>query len=278
MAELVVKEFKRYGHDMLRVVRRSDGTRVALHNRKSGETTFDDDRLAEQVRAVLAPYLATQPQRPPQKAAAPPSATTMPDVARNRPAQALKEQVRSLEPSRTKRLVAKVFNIETVTSSWEAGAAGERVVGKRLVALERQGWEVLHSVRLASGSDIDHLAIGPEGVFTINTKHHAGATIRVGTHVVWVNRSKLPYIRNSRHEAERAARLLTAACRMPVEVTPVLAFVGAQRIDYTDPAPDVIATDADSIARVLKQRPRILTPHSRDLIFAAARASETWLG
>lgn len=36
-----------------------------------------------------------------------------------------------------------------------------------------------------------------------------------------------PYIRNSRHEAGRAARLLTAACGFPVAVTGVVVPVGA---------------------------------------------------
>jgi hypothetical protein len=33
-------------------------------------------------------------------------------------------------------------------------------------------WTVLHSVPVGTGStDIDHIAIGPAGVFTLNTKY-----------------------------------------------------------------------------------------------------------
>ncbi|MBG6212216.1 hypothetical protein RCH23_000129 [Cryobacterium sp. CAN_C3] len=36
-------------------------------------------------------------------------------------------------------------------------------------------WTVLHAVPVGSGSsDIDHVVIGPAGVFTINTKNHTG--------------------------------------------------------------------------------------------------------
>ncbi len=42
-------------------------------------------------------------------------------------------------------------------------------------------WRVLHAIPVGErGSDIDHLAIGPAGVFTINAKYHAGAKIWVG--------------------------------------------------------------------------------------------------
>ena len=52
--------------------------------------------------------------------------------------------------------VARVFGVHTEERAWRVGSVGER------------------------GSDIDHLAIGPGGVFTINAKHHAGAKIWVG--------------------------------------------------------------------------------------------------
>ena len=45
-------------------------------------------------------------------------------------------------------------------------------MGAELNRLGRHGWRVLHSIRLANRVDIDHLPIGPGGVFSINTKHH----------------------------------------------------------------------------------------------------------
>ena len=41
-------------------------------------------------------------------------------------------------------------------------------------------WTVLHSVPVGRGkSDIDHIAIGPPGVFTINTKFSPGKDVWV---------------------------------------------------------------------------------------------------
>jgi hypothetical protein len=75
------------------------------------------------------------------------------------------------------------------------------------------------------GSDIDPLLIGPGGVFTVNTKNHPDATIWVGGNTFMTNGHRQPYVRNSRHEADRAAKLLTAACGFPVYVQGLIVIV-----------------------------------------------------
>jgi hypothetical protein len=59
---------------------------------------------------------------------------------------------------------------------WALGADGERRVARRLRRLQRRGWVVLHDVDRGRGN-VDHIAIGPGGVFTIETKlTRAGAS------------------------------------------------------------------------------------------------------
>jgi Nuclease-related domain len=56
-------------------------------------------------------------------------------------------------------------------TSWAAGFLGERLVGEHLGGLG-DTWRVLHAVPLGRrGKDIDHLVLGPRGLFVINTKH-----------------------------------------------------------------------------------------------------------
>lgn len=50
------------------------------------------------------------------------------------------------------------------------GRDGERRTEKRLRALERRGWSVVHNVQHAHG-DLDHLVVGPAGVFLLETKN-----------------------------------------------------------------------------------------------------------
>ncbi len=55
----------------------------------------------------------------------------------------------------------------------DRGATGEEHVGGLLERLGEEGWQVIHDASLGRG-DIDHIAIGPAGVYTIETKSHPG--------------------------------------------------------------------------------------------------------
>ncbi len=63
--------------------------------------------------------------------------------------------------------------VERDLGRWRRGAEGEEHVGQILEGLSADGWHVLHDVSFGRGN-IDHIAIGPSGVFTVETKSHAG--------------------------------------------------------------------------------------------------------
>jgi hypothetical protein len=56
---------------------------------------------------------------------------------------------------------------------WHVGAEGERRTEKCLERLRRQGWYVAHDLPNGDGN-IDHVAIGPGGVFLLDTKVWGG--------------------------------------------------------------------------------------------------------
>jgi Nuclease-related domain len=60
----------------------------------------------------------------------------------------------------------------------DRGATGEEHVGSLLEQLAGRGWRVIHDVTLGHGN-VDHILIGPAGVFTVETKSHPGP-VRVG--------------------------------------------------------------------------------------------------
>lgn len=69
------------------------------------------------------------------------------------------------------------------------------MVGESLARLTSRGWKVLHAIQWPSGADIDHLVIGPSGVFTVNAKHHAGARVWVADHMIRVNNRSTDHLR-----------------------------------------------------------------------------------
>jgi hypothetical protein len=55
----------------------------------------------------------------------------------------------------------------------DRGAEGEEHVGGLLEQLSDGGWRVIHDASLGRGN-VDHILIGPPGVFTVETKSHPG--------------------------------------------------------------------------------------------------------
>lgn len=55
----------------------------------------------------------------------------------------------------------------------DRGATGEEQVGGLLDELTGSGWRVIHDASFGHGN-VDHIALGPAGVFTVETKSHPG--------------------------------------------------------------------------------------------------------
>ena len=134
---------------------------------------------------------------------------------------------------------------------------------------------MIHSLPVGEkGADIDHLVVGPAGVFTLNTKNHSKHRVTVTQGGVYVNGQRTDYLRNSRLEAKRANKLLTAACGN-VEVQPVIVIMAADFKVKSEPR-DVNFVGRKSIARWLTRRPAVLMPERVEEIFEHARRDTTW--
>lgn len=124
------------------------------------------------------------------------------DLVRNDPGQALWQRAGELPQPQWFDATDR-----RETRAWTQGARGEETVAAELWSISRPGaWRYVHSVPVgANRSDIDHVLVGPGGVFTLNTKAHSGAKIWVTENTFMVNGHQQPYLRNSRHEAARAS-------------------------------------------------------------------------
>lgn len=70
----------------------------------------------------------------------------------------------------------KAERLNRAAQQWERGAEGERRTALVLDALPRDDWTVLHDLAWPGRplANIDHVAIGPPGVFVIDSKHWTG--------------------------------------------------------------------------------------------------------
>ncbi|HMD51331.1 MAG TPA: nuclease-related domain-containing protein [Solirubrobacteraceae bacterium] len=80
-------------------------------------------------------------------------------------------------------LLASMFVISRyvlpVVERRDRGATGEEHVGGLLNELADHGWGVIHDASFGRGN-VDHIIIGPPGIFTVETKSHPGP-VRVGS-------------------------------------------------------------------------------------------------
>jgi hypothetical protein len=182
------------------------------------------------------------------------------------------------EAAPVKTFIARLLGVHTDERAWRVGAKGEQLVAQQLQRLE-PSWHVIHSVTLSdAGTDLDHLVIGPGGVFCINTKSHPNAKIWVAGDTVLVNghRPEHNYVRASRSEGRKVARLLSAACGLEVVVRPVIAFVNAIGLEVKQQPADVHICSRRRIAEWLAAQPRTLRPDQVEALFSAGRRSTTW--
>lgn len=161
----------------------------------------------------------------------------------------------------------------------EQALSARDAVAAQLAKLLRKDprWRVLHAIPVGTrGSDIDHLIIGPGGVFTANAKHHRDAKIWVGGNTFLVDGHKQPYVRNARHEATRAAKLLTDATGCPVHVEGLIVTVNADDVTVKTQPDGVSVVPRMQVTKWLLRHGDILTGEQVDVVYAVARRSSTW--
>jgi Nuclease-related domain len=107
--------------------------------------------------------------------------------------------------------------------AWRRGAAGERQTARLLDRLGRDGYQVLHDLAMPhSPANLDHLILGPSGVFVIDSKDWTGQVHQSSDGLIWHNHYRLDRtLATIRWQAETLGRLLG------VPVAPLVCVHGA---------------------------------------------------
>jgi len=302
MSDLAVVPWSRYGKKRL-YVKTADGAEVGHIDLITGAIVSTADGFADELAAiararldfsVASPPIAESPSAdwaPPQPVDAPdfvPVGDGPPlecvnvsgnvDVSTNiagAAARAKRDEVNAHAPIRN--LVARMLGVKTDERAWRVGAKGEEKVGKELTKLP-EGWHVLHAVQVSdAGTDIDHVVIGPAGVFTLNTKRHPDGKVTVYDRALYVNGVKVDYLNKSRGEARRASRLLTYACGFPVPVRSAIVFVDLADIKEKGRPDDLLITTRRRLVNLLHGLPVSLDTDEVGTVHQQACNSRTWL-
>lgn len=202
------------------------------------------------------------------------------DLAATSAGATLRRRAEQLRPGLAVRAFARITGRRTPDQSWTIGEQGEKAVAAKLDKLTRHGWKVLHSIDTGAG-DIDHLLIGPRGVFVISTKHHPDADIDVTADAITVNRRRTSYTAQVTRETGLARAALAAALGRPIYVAPLIVVYGHHSITgWKNHAPAGVRVLPFWAIRWWVRLPGRTIHSSADIdqIFAAARNSATWQG
>ncbi len=140
-----------------------------------------------------------------------------------------------------------MFALPRSTVAWRTGAIGEERTAELLRTLEPRGYRAIHD-RLVphSQANIDHIVIGPPGIFVVETKSY-------GDRLSW--RRKEQFAAQAKREAA-----VVAAVVKPVPVTPLVCVHRADLGWFRVQVDGVRFVSPRELVRVLRKAPIRLAP------------------
>lgn len=160
------------------------------------------------------------------------------------------------------------------------GLRGEQAVGEVLNELREAGFRAFHDLPAGKDWNVDHVAVGPPGVFVLETKtrrkprnsrrsNRAAYRVTVDGNVLrfpdWDDRDSL---RQAAANARWVANFLSRKTGEKVHVEALVVLPGWY-VDQTGPAPAVKAMNPKYLAGYLRNQPPALSPVQQRRIAAA---------
>lgn len=146
----------------------------------------------------------------------------------------------------------KAERLLRVAQTYERGAQGEEATAEALAGLPTDQWRVLHDLRWPGRryANIDHVVVGPGGIFVIDSKHWSGRVEVRGDVLMQNGRRREKAVASAADSAIAVAELLPGL--NPELVTPVLCFVRDE--PFVGWARDVIVCSTSNVVAMLESR------------------------
>ncbi|WP_233526251.1 nuclease-related domain-containing protein [Actinomadura spongiicola] len=169
---------------------------------------------------------------------------------------------------------------DSTVTAWQKSSAAERRTEKQLRSLQRNGYLVLHARAVprddegVSDGRIDHLVIGPSGVYAIDSeKWDKRLPVRTMSHLKLFHGpfNKKDRLDEARWEAQMASIILAEQVGFDVPVQPSVAIYGPSIPWKVMRVRDVDVYAGNRARAYLRRRPKILTESDVERIFQAAQ-------
>lgn len=159
------------------------------------------------------------------------------------------------------------------------GERGERVVAEQLEDLRASGFRCFHDI-VRDGFNIDHVVVGPPGVFVVETKYRSGSGViefRNGKGIFVAGREEeRDPLKQARGNAREIRKLIQRDTGLERYVKPLVVFVGDWRVKDDWQNTDVRVITADGIGRYFaRQDQPELTRREIELICSHLKRTTT---
>jgi hypothetical protein len=202
------------------------------------------------------------------------------------PGESIMSEIVMLQRSQPRQSgLAKFFGVNPLAATHRAlysSALGELLVGDSLDNIGPE-WDVLHVVPVDDQSpQIDHLVIGPPGVFTLWTKNFPGQEIVVDGESLLVGGHPVTDIADARRQASSAAELLSAATglgsevEIAVEVEAIIVVVNPKRLVIRKQPTGLMVVSSRQLLRWLTKLDRRLDGAEVAYISDVSDRESTW--
>jgi len=139
-------------------------------------------------------------------------------------------------------------------------------------------WGFLQSARqVGDGTELDHWAIGPGGVYLLNAKHLPGSRLYVAGDRFLVDGLEQPFVPEIRGEARRSAGKISMSAQWEIGVTGVIVPFNDRKLVVEQFPDDVAVLDQIDVANWLVNRPEQLGKRQVMDAFSAARDATLWI-
>ena len=185
------------------------------------------------------------------------------------------QQRAAAESTPVDRFINDVTKRHSEERAWAKGAQGEERVAQLLRRRLPDGWYVLHDITIGKkGANLDHLVIGPGGIYCANTKNLTG-NVTVYDRAILHNGKTTRYLPASRREAEIVTDRLSIASGWRVTVQPVIVIVGARLRIKQRPEGMWILSEQQLTHELRAARP-VISDEAVVRLVRLARSPRTW--
>ncbi|TFD65683.1 nuclease-related domain-containing protein [Cryobacterium ruanii] len=161
--------------------------------------------------------------------------------------------------------------------SWLRAAQAEMIVGDILGRLP-EGYSVYHSLPIRNTAFwVDHLVVGPGGIFSINSKTHWDRDLTGSMRSIPIGEHAMPYLRDAQFESAQITALLAAVMPGTTVVQPVIVLVNPHKILLARKPDAVTVIDSPRLRRWLVGRTQVFSAEQQAALTALIDDPTTWL-